>query len=45
MVDEGYLKVKNRELLLVDTTVKGLIAQMQNYKAPKVSHVINKVVR
>lgn len=45
MVKEGYLKQKNRDLLLVDKTVNGLMKQMQNYKAPKVSHVLNKVVR
>lgn len=43
MVKEGYLKQKNRDLLLVDKTVNGLMKQMQNYKAPEVSHVINKV--
>ena len=45
MVKEGYLKQKNRDLLLVDTTVEGLMQQMKHYKAPEVSHVINKVVR
>ena len=44
MVKEGYLKPQNRELLLVDTTVKGLMQQMLNYTAPEKSHVINKVV-
>jgi uncharacterized protein (TIGR00730 family) len=45
MVKEGYLRPKNRELLLVDTTVKGLMQQMQHYKAPEKRHVIHKVVR
>ncbi len=45
MVKEGYLKPQNRELLLVDTTVKGLMQKMQHYKAPKKTHVIHKVVR
>ena len=44
MVKEGYLKEKNRKMLLVDTTVKGLIQQMENYNAPEIAHVINKVV-
>ncbi len=44
MVKEGYLKPENRKLLIVDTTVKGLMQQMQNYKAPEKLHVINKVV-
>lgn len=45
MVAEGYLKQYNRDLLLVDTTVNGLMEQMLNYQAPEKSHVINKVVR
>lgn len=44
MVEEGYLKQKNRDLLLVDTSVEALLTQMRNYKSPKKSHVINKVV-
>lgn len=44
MVEEGYLKPANRELLLVDQTVDGLLAQLQNYTAPEKTHVIHKVV-
>ena len=44
MVKEGYLKKQNREMLLIDTTVNGLMQQIKNYKAPKISHVIHKVV-
>ena len=44
MVKEGYVKPQNRELLLVDSTIKGLIQQMQNYKTPKKTSIINKVV-
>ena len=44
MVTEGYLKQYNRDLLLIDSTVDGLIQQMLNYQAPEKSHVINKVV-
>lgn len=45
MVSEGYLKQYNRDLLLIDTTVDGLMQQMLQYQAPEKSHVINKVVR
>jgi uncharacterized protein (TIGR00730 family) len=45
MVSEGYLKVANREMLLVDKTVDGLMQQMLAYNAPEISPVINKVVR
>ena len=45
MVKEGYLKPQNRDLLIVDTTVNGLMQQMLNYSALEKSHVINKVVR
>jgi len=44
MVEEGYLKPQNRELLLVATTVNELMQKMNNYKAPEIVHVINKVV-
>lgn len=45
MVKEGYLKQENRNLLLVDTTVEGLMEQINSYKAPEITHVINKVIR
>ncbi|TVZ55796.1 hypothetical protein OD91_1063 [Lutibacter sp. Hel_I_33_5] len=44
MVEEGYLKQKNREMLLVDSTVDGLMLKMNTYKAPKITSIINKVV-
>jgi len=44
MVKEGYLKQENRKLLLVDTSVNGLMEQMQLYTAPEITHIINKVV-
>ncbi|ARV16244.1 TIGR00730 family Rossman fold protein [Polaribacter sp. SA4-12] len=44
MVEEGYLKQQNRELLLVGTSVEALMQKMNNYKAPVIEHVINKVV-
>ena len=45
MVTEGYLKQENRNLLLIDTSVDGLMQQMRTYIAPNKSHVIHKVVR
>ena len=45
MVDEGYIKPQNLNLLIVATTVDELMQKMDNYKAPEISHVINKVVR
>ena len=44
MVEEGYVKPENRKLLIVANTVENLLEKMDNYKAPKISHVINKVV-
>ena len=44
MVAEGYLNKKNREILIVSETITGLMEKMHNYKAPEISHVINKVV-
>jgi hypothetical protein len=45
MVEEGYLKQKNRDLLLVDTTVNGLMNQLKLYTVPEITPIINKVVR
>jgi len=45
MVKEGYLKPANRKMLIVGTSVNDLMKKMNNYEAPKIDHVINKVVR
>jgi uncharacterized protein (TIGR00730 family) len=45
MVAEGYLKKTGRNLLLVASSVTELMQKMDAYKAPKIAHVINKVVR
>ncbi|MGY8910307.1 MAG: LOG family protein [Flavobacteriales bacterium] len=44
MVEEGYVKPENKNLLIVENSVEKLLEKMNNYKAPKISHVINKVV-
>ncbi len=44
MVKEGYLKQKNREMLLVGETVDELFAKMNAYVSPKNSSIIHKVV-
>tara|TARA_R110001592_G_scaffold173622_2_gene412296 strand:- start:583 stop:1164 length:582 start_codon:yes stop_codon:yes gene_type:complete len=44
MVEEGYIKPQNLKLLLVASTVDELLQKMNNYKSPKITHVINKVV-
>ncbi len=43
MVTEGFLKSTNRDMLLVDSSIDGLIQKMKNYQAPKVSKVVNTV--
>jgi len=45
MVAEGYLKQSNKEMLIISQSIDDLIAQMFNYEAPKLSAVINKVVK
>ena len=45
MVTEGYLKQSNKEMLIVSDSIDELISKMFNYKAPKMTKVINKVVR
>jgi uncharacterized protein (TIGR00730 family) len=44
MVEEGYLKQANRNMLLVANSVNALMHKMNNYKAPEIGHVIQKVV-
>lgn len=44
MVTEGYLKQKNRDMLLVSETVDGLLTQMSTYTSPEITHVIQKIV-
>lgn len=44
MIAEGYIKEQNKKLLIVDTTVEGLMLQMRNYTPPQKTTVINKVV-
>ena len=45
MIKEGYIKPENKNLLLIDTTVEGLMQQMHQYKAPKKGTVIQKIVK
>ncbi|MFY9242888.1 MAG: TIGR00730 family Rossman fold protein [Polaribacter sp.] len=45
MVEEGYVKAENKKLLIVENSVDKLLEKMDKYKAPKITHVIHKVVR
>jgi len=45
MVSEGFLTQDNRDLLLVDATVDGLMLQMKNYTPPNNTAIIHKIVR
>lgn len=45
MIEEGYIKPANKKLLIVANSVEKLMQKMHQYKAPKISHVINKVVK
>jgi uncharacterized protein (TIGR00730 family) len=42
MVDKGFLKQENLDMLLIDRTVEGLLFQMEQYRPPKVPKWINK---
>ncbi|WP_282071608.1 TIGR00730 family Rossman fold protein [Polaribacter atrinae] len=44
MIEEGFLKQTNRDMLIVGTSVEDLMQKMNAYKAPKITGVINKVV-
>ncbi|VXA91608.1 LOG family protein YvdD [Flavobacterium sp. 9AF] len=42
MVNKGFLKEVNRDMVLVSDSINDLLHQMQNYKAPEVGKWINK---
>ncbi|SFI84451.1 LOG family protein [Myroides guanonis] len=42
MVDKGFLKQINRDMLLISDNIEDLLQQMKNYKAPTVQKWINK---
>lgn len=42
MVDKGFLKQENLDMLLIHRTVEGLLYQMEQYRPPKVPKWINK---
>lgn len=44
MVEEGYLKAANKNLLIVGTSVEDLFEKMKVFVPQQKSHVINKVV-
>ena len=44
MVEEGYLKIENKNLLIVGKNVSELMDKMKAYKSPKTTPVINKDV-
>ena len=37
MVDNGFLKPLNRDILLIDENINAILDKMENYKAPEVS--------
>lgn len=37
MVDNGFLKTSNREMLLTDDNIEAILDKMENYKAPEVA--------
>ena len=43
MVQEGFLKQENRNMVLVDDNIENLYQEILNYKAPKVSKIIHTV--
>lgn len=45
MVEEGFLKKENKDLLIVSDDIDDLLIKMKKYTPAKKSHVINKVVR
>jgi len=43
MVTEGFLKQVNKDMIVVNTSIPNLIKDMNNYKAPIVTKVVNTV--
>jgi uncharacterized protein (TIGR00730 family) len=43
MVNEGFLKQNNRDMILVNNNIEDLIDSMRNYTAPKLSKIVNTV--
>lgn len=44
MVQEGFLKQENRDMLLVADTIEELIIKMENYNPPKISKAVDMTV-
>ncbi|OIQ41873.1 MAG: Rossman fold protein, TIGR00730 family [Bacteroidetes bacterium MedPE-SWsnd-G1] len=45
MVEEGFLKKANRDMVLVSDNIEELIELMYLYKAPKMTKIVNTVVK
>lgn len=45
MVQEGFLKQENRDMIMVSDSIEILMEKMQAYKAPQMTKVINTVAR
>lgn len=43
MVKEGFLRLSNRNMLLVSENIDNLLLQMENYVAPKLGKVVNSI--
>ncbi|MDN3642160.1 TIGR00730 family Rossman fold protein [Lutimonas halocynthiae] len=43
MVQEGFLKKENRDMIIVSESIEDLISKMYSYKAPKMGKVVNTV--
>ncbi len=45
MVQEGFLKQENRDMIMVSDTIEILLEKMKTYRAPQMTKVINTVPR
>jgi uncharacterized protein (TIGR00730 family) len=45
MVQEGFLKQENRDMIMVSDSVEILLEKMKSYRAPQMTKVINNVPR
>jgi predicted Rossmann-fold nucleotide-binding protein len=43
MVEEGFLKIENRNMVLISDSIENLMQQMSEYQAPIMTKIVNTV--
>jgi uncharacterized protein (TIGR00730 family) len=45
MVEEGFLKIENRNMVLISDSIENLMQQMSEYQAPIMTKIVNTAVK